>query len=52
MGSSLPSVFLWVAAAEYYGSAGDAIRFRADRVHRYHNSRLSLTKVNMVIHYG
>ncbi len=30
---------------------GEAIRFRADRSHTYHNSGSSITKMQMVIHY-
>jgi XRE family transcriptional regulator, regulator of sulfur utilization len=31
---------------------GDAIRFRADKPHAYHNSGKTLTSFNLVIHYG
>jgi transcriptional regulator with XRE-family HTH domain len=36
---------------EYCIREGDAIRFRADRPHSYHNSGKVLTKLNLVIHY-
>ena len=32
-------------------SAGDSIRFRADRPHAYHNSGAMMAKINLVIHY-
>jgi XRE family transcriptional regulator, regulator of sulfur utilization len=31
---------------------GDAIRFRADRPHAYHNSGKELSRINLVIHYA
>jgi len=36
---------------EYRVSAGDAIRFRADRPHTYFNPGKTVTKLNMVIEY-
>ena len=36
---------------EYRVEAGDAIRFRADRPHIYHNSSGGVTTLSMVIHY-
>jgi XRE family transcriptional regulator, regulator of sulfur utilization len=36
---------------EYKIETGNAIRFRADRPHAYHNSGETLTRLNMVIHY-
>jgi transcriptional regulator with XRE-family HTH domain len=41
-----------VNAEEYRVTPGDAIRFRADRPHIYHNSGQDLAKISMVIHYG
>jgi transcriptional regulator with XRE-family HTH domain len=37
---------------EYHVAEGDAIRFRADRSHVYHNSGDILAKMNLVIHYA
>lgn len=36
---------------EYTIPTGDAIRFRADKPHSYHNSGMQITRVNMVIYY-
>ncbi len=36
---------------EYRVGKDDAIRFRADRAHAYHNSGEGLVKVSLVIHY-
>ena len=36
---------------DYRITAGDAIRFRADRPHAYHNSGETMAKINLVIHY-
>jgi XRE family transcriptional regulator, regulator of sulfur utilization len=43
---------LSVEGEDYRVAQGDAIRFRADRPHAYHNAGNSLVKVSMVIHYG
>lgn len=42
-------VTLRVNAEEYCVASPDAIRFRADRPHVYHNSGQGLAKVSMVI---
>ena len=36
---------------EYRVGMGDAIRFRADKPHAYHNSGEGLAKISLVIHY-
>ncbi|MGF7033806.1 transcriptional regulator with XRE-family HTH domain [Paenibacillus mucilaginosus] len=38
--------------AEYTVKAGDAIRFKADKPHDYHNSGSVMTRMSMVIHYA
>jgi XRE family transcriptional regulator, regulator of sulfur utilization len=41
-----------VGEQEYRVGKDDAIRFRADRPHAYHNSGSGLVKVSLVIHYS
>ncbi len=36
---------------EYRVGEGEAIRFRADRAHAYHNPGEGLAKISLVIHY-
>ncbi|WP_025681769.1 helix-turn-helix domain-containing protein [Paenibacillus massiliensis] len=42
---------LSVGNEEYTLHAGDAIRFKADRPHTYHNSGQSMTRLSMILNY-
>ncbi|MTI57466.1 helix-turn-helix domain-containing protein [Geosporobacter ferrireducens] len=42
---------LYVEDEEYIVKAGDAIKFRADRLHAYHNKSDALIRISMVIYY-
>jgi XRE family transcriptional regulator, regulator of sulfur utilization len=48
----LGEITVQVGDQEYQVSKDDAIRFRADRPHAYHNSGVGLAKINLVIHYS
>jgi transcriptional regulator with XRE-family HTH domain len=41
-----------VGEQEYHLEQGDAIRFRADRPHAYHNAGEVMARTSLVIHYG
>jgi transcriptional regulator with XRE-family HTH domain len=42
---------LQVDEQEYHVAEGDAIQFRADRPHAYHNPGETLTRISLTIHY-